>query len=152
MKHWDLMTLQASTEKQTPREPGADSARVPSSGRQIPRVLFSSPECRAIVLDLAQGQSMDEHQVRERAVVQVVTGRVQIDCAGTSVECSAGGLITFEPGERHSVHANEDARLLLLLAPWPAPDHVTDVAEGSDRQHLPANATVDPIVDATHPA
>ena len=143
------MELPASTVKRTPRAPGPGASRVPSRGRQIPRVLFTSPECRAIVLDLACDETMDDHQVRERAVVHVVSGRVQIECAGTTVECGPGALITFEPNETHSVHARADARLLLLLAPWPAADHVTEPSSGDDRQHLPANATSEPIEDAT---
>ena len=39
----------------------------------MPRVLFSAPECRAIVIDLQTGEAMGNHHVRERAVVQVET-------------------------------------------------------------------------------
>jgi len=38
----------------------------------------------------------------------------------------AGGpglLAVFEPGERHEVRARSDARLLLVLAPWPGEGH-----------------------------
>jgi quercetin dioxygenase-like cupin family protein len=42
------------------------------------RVLFSTPEARAVVIDLAPGQEMGEHSVRERAIVQVVDGSVDV--------------------------------------------------------------------------
>ncbi len=110
----------------------------------MPRVLFTAPECRAVIVDLERGETMSDHQVRERALVQVVTGRVSIESSGEAIECNAGTLVTFEPSERHTVHALVSARLLLVLAPWPAAKHYTDV-ETAHGQHLPANAMADPI-------
>jgi quercetin dioxygenase-like cupin family protein len=122
MKRWHLPTLEPSSDKRTAREPGAEAPRVPSVGAQQPRVLFSSPECRLIALDLGAGEALPEHHVRERAVVQVIYGRVAIDSSGETAECEAGTLVTFDPGERHAVRGLDDARLLLTLAPWPAAD------------------------------
>jgi quercetin dioxygenase-like cupin family protein len=106
-------------------------------------VLFSSPECRAVVVELEHGQEMGDHRVRERAVVHVVYGRVSIEASGVTAECGSGTLVTFPPGERHSVQALEHSLLLLILAPWPAAEHYTE-AEVSHAQHLPANASVEP--------
>lgn len=145
MKRWDLTSLPPSTEKQRPRDPGPGAPRVAKHDGQIPRVLFSAPECRAVVVDLESGETMGDHHVRERAVVHVVSGRVSIDASGETAECAAGTLVTFAPGERHSVHAAEKATLLLLLAPWPAARHYTDDAEAGHAQHLPANASIAPV-------
>ncbi len=145
MRRWDLGSLAPSSEKQTAREPGADAPRVTRAGRQMPRVLFSSPECRAVVIDLERGDELGEHQVRERAVVEVVSGRVSIEYAAESVQCEAGTLVTFDPGERHTIRALAEARLLLLLAPWPGESDPVP-ANGSDR--LPANAVSGPIAPA----
>lgn len=143
MQRWNLPSLAGSSDKLHPRESGADAPRVPSVGRQKPRVLFSSPECRLVVLELLRGEDMPEHHVRERAVVEVISGRVSIKTDGDPVECEAGTLVTFDPGERHSLRGLDDARLLLVLAPWPAPGH-NDPAESPHDQHLPANAVVAP--------
>jgi quercetin dioxygenase-like cupin family protein len=145
VERWDLTSLPSSTEKEHPREPGADAPRVPRPEGQFPRVLFSTPECRGVVIELAAGQEMGDHHVRERAIVQVVSGRVAIQAAGETAECDAGTLVAFAPNERHSVRALDDATLLLLLAPWPAHSHYTDGAGERDPQQLPANASVDPI-------
>jgi quercetin dioxygenase-like cupin family protein len=123
MKRWHLPTLEASSDKRTARAPGADAPRIASVGAQKPRVLFSSPECRLVALDLGAGEQLPNHHVRERAVVQVISGRVAIDASGETVECEHGTLVTFEPGERHALRGLEDARLLLVLAPWPGPGH-----------------------------
>ncbi|HLW17757.1 MAG TPA: hypothetical protein VKV69_10410 [Actinomycetota bacterium] len=144
MKRWHLPTLEASSDKRTARAPGADAPRVPSAGPQKPRVLFSSPECRLIALDLGAGEELPDHHVRERAVVQVVSGLVAIDAAGETAECGPGTLATFDPGERHALRGLEDARLLLVLAPWPAAGH-NPTEEEPHAQHLPANATAEPI-------
>lgn len=144
MKRWDLTSLPPSTEKERPREPGPDAPRVPRRDGQIPRVLFSAPECRAIVVELEAGEAMGDHNVRERAVVQVVSGRVSIEASGRTAECPAGTLVTFAPHERHSVQALEEATLLLLVAPWPAAEHYSD-SETQNAQQLPANAYVAPL-------
>jgi quercetin dioxygenase-like cupin family protein len=145
MKRWHLPTLETSSDKRTAREPGTDAPRVASAGAQKPRVLFSSPECRLIALDVNAGEELPDHHVRERAVVQVISGRVAIEASGQTVECDLGTVVTFDPGERHAVRGIEDARLLLVLAPWPAAGHNT-AAEEPHAQRLPANATSEPIV------
>jgi quercetin dioxygenase-like cupin family protein len=146
VKRWDLTSLTSSTEKRTAREPGPDAPRVPRRERQIPRVLFSAPECRAVALELEPGEEMGDHHVRERAVVSVAAGRVVIDASGEATECGAGTVLTLDPGERHGVRAIEHSLLLLILAPWPAAEHYID-AEAADAAHLPANASIAP--DAT---
>jgi quercetin dioxygenase-like cupin family protein len=106
-------------------------------------VLFSAPQCRVVVIDLERGERLGEHRVRERAVVEVIAGSVTIEASGRSVACAAGTLVTFEPGERHAVRACTAARLLLVLAPWPAADHYTE-AEAAHGDPLPRNALLEP--------
>lgn len=113
---------------------------VEQNGRREPRVLFSSPECRAVVIDLRAGEELGEHEVRERAVVEVVSGRVTVSVDGTPEAVEAGTLVTFAPKERHSVRADTDARLLLLLAPWPARDHYGP-GEDADPTRTPSRGT-----------
>ncbi len=143
MKRWDLTSLPPSSEKRTPRAP-RDADRVPRLVGQIPRVLFTAPECRVVAIELAGGETMGDHHVRERAVVQVVAGRVEIAASGDAAECGPGMLMTFDPYETHSVRALTDSMLLLVLAPWPAAEHYTD-SETAHAQDLPAHAFVAPI-------
>lgn len=89
-----------------------------------PRILSTTDETRAIVLGLAAGQTLAEHEVHERAWIVVISGDVQVtDSAGESVAARRGVVFELEPHERHSVLATNDARLLLLLAPWPGKGH-----------------------------
>lgn len=143
MKRWDLASLPPSTEKQHPREPGSDAPRMPKRDGALPRVLFSAPECRAVAVQLEFGEQMGEHHVRERAVVHVTSGLVEIEASGEVAQCSAGAVITFAPHELHSVRALEPSTLLLILAPWPAAEHYTD-GETALPQRVPRNAFVAP--------
>jgi quercetin dioxygenase-like cupin family protein len=117
VKRWDLRSLAPSSKKQRAREPGADAPRVPRSDRQMPRVLFTSPECRAIVIELRGGEELGDHHVRERAVVEVVSGRISVEASGETVDCESGTLLTVDRGERHTVHAL--ARCTTAAAPGP---------------------------------
>ncbi len=144
MKRWDITSLPPSTEKQTPRAPGSDAARVPRQHRQIPRVLFSTPECRAVVVELERDETMGEHHVRERALVQIVSGHVSIDASGETTDGRPGTLVAFDPGESHAVRAVDHSVLLLILAPWPAPAHYVGGEGDAEAQHLPPNASVQP--------
>jgi quercetin dioxygenase-like cupin family protein len=93
-------------------------------GTRDPVVLETADGARAVLLVLAPGQELREHEVKERAWVTVLEGAARIAAAdGESVEAAPGTLATFEPGERHSVSSESGARVLLLLAPWPAEDH-----------------------------
>jgi quercetin dioxygenase-like cupin family protein len=91
---------------------------------RLPEILSSSDAARAIVLDLAAGESLSDHQVHERAWLVVLDGEIQVATAeGERVSGGVGLLVEFASGERHEVIASADARLLLLLTPWPGSGH-----------------------------
>ena len=85
-----------------------------------PEVLQSDGEGRAIAINLPAGERLQEHQVHERAWLFLVEGEIEIhDPSGGSIAGTPGLLAVFDPHERREVRATSDARLLLLLAPWP---------------------------------
>ena len=89
-----------------------------------PVVLLSREgAARAVVLTLEPGQEMGDHEVKEHAFLLVVDGTAQLRLDGGEFDAPAGTFAHFEPGERHAVRAAGGARLLLLLAPWPAAHH-----------------------------
>ena len=104
MRSWDISTLDVKPHN--------------------PEVLDSEAEGRAIVIQLPAGESLQEHQVHERASLLVVGGRIEVDnSGGETVNGGPGFLAVFDPNERHEVRATEDSRLLLLLSPWPGVGH-----------------------------
>ncbi len=89
-----------------------------------PEILASTDDARAIALLIRAGESLEDHQVHERAWVTVLDGDVEITTSsGESISGSSGLLVEFAPNERHAVHAHSDAHLLLLLTPWPGDGH-----------------------------
>jgi quercetin dioxygenase-like cupin family protein len=89
-----------------------------------PQILSSTDDARAIALSVPAGESLQDHQVHERAWVSIVSGEAEITTpAGDSISGTPGVLVLFEPGERHAVRAVSDLRLLLLLTPWPGKGH-----------------------------
>ena len=78
---------------------------------------------RAIVIRLAPGEKLGDHQVRERAWLTVVEGTARIEAGGEVVEAGPATLLTFEPGERHSVTSEGGARIVLILSSWPGAGH-----------------------------
>lgn len=91
---------------------------------RLPEILSSGDSARVIVLDLEAGRSLAEHEVHERAWLLVVDGEVSVATrAGERVQGGAGLLVEFGPGERREVRATADARLLLMLTPWPGNGH-----------------------------
>ncbi len=100
MEHWDLRTVDVQPHQ--------------------PKILHSARgEARSILINLPAGESLQEHQVHERAYVVVIEGEVELGGASGG----PGLAVVFDPNERHTVTAQSDARLLLVLAPWPGDGH-----------------------------
>jgi len=104
VEHWDLRTLDVLPHR--------------------PVILHSTRgEARSVVLHLPAGEALQDHQVHERAHLVVVEGEVEVTRDGGTVTGGPGLLVVFDPRERHEVRAHSDARLLLVLAPWPGDGH-----------------------------
>lgn len=103
MQTWDLRAIEAEPHQ--------------------PQILASADDARTIVLHLPAGEELQEHEVHERARVVVVDGEVDVTAGGETAPASAGHLFEFDPGERHTIAARSDARLLLILTPWPGDGH-----------------------------
>jgi quercetin dioxygenase-like cupin family protein len=90
-----------------------------------PEIVESNDDARAIVIDLPAGESLDDHEVHERAWLVVVAGEIEVTAleSGERASGGVGTLVEFEPTERHRVDARSDSRFLLLLTPWPGDGH-----------------------------
>jgi quercetin dioxygenase-like cupin family protein len=112
VQHWDLPLIDA------PR------------GTRDPYVLHQDDGARAVLIALDPGQSLGEHQVKENAWVAIVGGTVEVSAGGEEVELGPGGLVRFEPGERHSLASRGGARILMVLTPWPGEGHYAPAGKG----------------------
>ena len=105
MESWDLKTVEVEPHQ--------------------PRILASADDARTIVLQPAGGGgdagargaragAADRHRRRRRRHHR---GGADFANAG------AGHLFEFDPGERRTIVARSDARLLYVLSPWPGDGH-----------------------------
>ena len=93
-------------------------------GVRSPVVLHSQDgEERVVLIELAAGDALGEHGVKEAALLLVVSGSVRVEAGDESVDAGAGELFRFDPDERRSVTSDGGARVLLTLAPWPGEGH-----------------------------
>jgi quercetin dioxygenase-like cupin family protein len=93
------------------------------AGIRSPVVLRSDEAARAVLVSLEPGQSLGDHQVKERALVSVVEGAVRVQAGGQSIEGETGSFFSFDADERRSISTDTGARILLILAPWPGEGH-----------------------------
>jgi hypothetical protein len=100
MQHWDLTAANEGS-------------------RTGPQVLFSTPEARGVVVNPAQDEEMGDHQVRERALVQVLRGKHRV--YGWNRHCNLRGA---RAGRLRTGRASYTAR---SAAHPPAP-HASPVA------------------------
>jgi quercetin dioxygenase-like cupin family protein len=108
MNRWDLLALEAP------------------AGVRDPIVVVEDDGARAVLIVLEPGQELGEHQVKENAWVVVLDGDVEaVSPGGESTTLSRGTLARWARAERHMLRSAAGARLLLILAPWPAADHFT---------------------------
>ena len=104
MQSWDLRSFEAEPHQ--------------------PQILASADDARTIVLQLPAGEELQEHEVHERARIVVIEGEVDVTIlSGETTSAGAGRLLEFAPGERRTIAARSDARLLLILTPWPGDGH-----------------------------
>jgi quercetin dioxygenase-like cupin family protein len=93
-----------------------------------PKVLRSDEETRAIAIHLPAGDELQEHQVHERTYLLVASGEVEISTDGQTETGGAGLLSHFQPNERRTIRAVSDARIVMVLSPWPGVGHPSRAA------------------------
>ena len=105
MESWDLKTVEVEPHQ--------------------PRILASADDARSILLQLPEGEELQEPVVHERGGVIVFVGDVDatLQDGADFANASAGHLFEFDPGERRTIVARSDARLLMVLSPWPGDGH-----------------------------
>ena len=84
------------------------------SGRTA-RTVMSGSVMRAVVVALAHGSQMNEHDAPSGATLQVISGNVTLKAGEREWAVQPGQLIVV-PHQRHSVHAHADSAFLLTVA------------------------------------
>src|SRR3954467_2872445 len=89
-----------------------------------PEVLHSDEgAARVIAINLPAGEELGDHQVHERAWLVGADGEIEVRQGGQRERGGPRLPRRVEANERHEVRATSDARLVLILAPWPGAGH-----------------------------
>lgn len=79
------------------------------------RTILSGPVMRAVVIALADGAEMAEHQAPPAATLYVITGAVTLKADDKQWRLHPGELVPIPPA-RHSLEAHADSAILLTVA------------------------------------
>ena len=84
------------------------------AGRTAKAVLSGSV-MRAVVIALAEGADMSEHDSPTAATLYAITGELTLSTSTNEWRIHPGELLAL-PRQRHSVHAHRDSAFLLTVA------------------------------------
>lgn len=89
---------------------------VPSDGT-LSRVLHRDDRLRLVAFAFDTGQELTEHTASVPAVVQVVSGRIEMTLAGDTVTMEPGAWLRMDAHLAHSLVALEPTVLILTMLP-----------------------------------
>lgn len=83
------------------------------------RVIAQSGHARYILFTFRAGQGLREHSTSSQIAVQLLSGQLTFTARDESHELQPGHLLLLEANVPHTLHAQTDAILLLMLTPDP---------------------------------
>ncbi len=81
----------------------------------VSRTIFSSGQMKAVLFGFAAGQELSEHTAAKPAVLHFVQGQARLTLGKTAMAAQPGTWIHMEPNLPHSVFAETELIMLLLL-------------------------------------
>jgi len=77
--------------------------------------LFKTSQLELMRLVLPRGKGLPEHTVPGAVTIQCIEGEIELQAHGKSQTMQPGQLVYLAGGEPHSLHAFQDASVLLTL-------------------------------------
>ncbi len=81
----------------------------------VSRTLYDGEQVRAIVFGFAPGQELSEHTAAKRALLYFVSGDADLKLGDDPQQASAGTFVEMAPNLPHSITANSQVVMVLLL-------------------------------------
>ena len=81
----------------------------------ISRTIFSDENLKAILFGFAAGQELSEHTASKPAILHFVKGEAKLTLGDKAMEAQSGSWVHMPPNLPHSVFAETDLVMLLLL-------------------------------------
>jgi quercetin dioxygenase-like cupin family protein len=92
----------------------AAEVAVPKDGT-LSRVLYKDEQVRLVVFAFDAEQELTDHTAAVAAIVELVTGRINLGLGDEQVEMVPGSWVHMPPNLRHSVVALEPSVMLLTM-------------------------------------
>ncbi len=93
-----------------------DELEIPTDGT-LSRVLYRDDRLRVVGFAFDAAQELTEHTAAVPALIQVVSGRIEVTLDGHRVEMSPGAWLRMDAHQPHSLLAVEPSVVLLTLLP-----------------------------------
>lgn len=92
----------------------AAEVEIPVEGT-LSRVLYRDESVRVVIFAFDADQELTEHSTPVPAIIQVVSGRFDLDLGGEHVDAGPGVWVHMPPSLPHSVRAVEPSVMLLTM-------------------------------------
>ncbi len=92
------------------------AVEIPKDGT-LSRVLYRDERLRLVVFAFDTGQELTEHTAAVPALVQLVSGKVEMALGGDRVTVEPGGWLRMDAHLPHTVLAIEPSVLILTMLP-----------------------------------
>lgn len=83
----------------------------------VSRTFYSDGHLKAVLFTFAPGQELSEHTASMPAIIQILKGRAQLTLGGDKKEAKEGAWIYMPARLPHSVVAEMELVMLLLMMP-----------------------------------
>jgi quercetin dioxygenase-like cupin family protein len=92
----------------------AAEIEIPENGT-LSRVLYKDDKIRLVAFGFDRGQELTDHTARHAAIIQGISGRLEVNLDGTTVEVRPGSWVHMPPNLPHAVKAIEPSVMVLTL-------------------------------------
>lgn len=81
----------------------------------ISRTIYTDPQLKAVLFGFAAGQELSEHTAATAAILYFVSGKASLRLGADRMEAQPGTYVHMQANLPHSIHADTDTIMLLLL-------------------------------------
>ncbi len=85
------------------------------TGSVVSKIIHRDSALNVTVFGIDAGEGLSEHEARQAAVVQVLSGRLRFTVDGEDLDLGSGSWLHMSPGTPHALEALEPTVMLLTL-------------------------------------
>lgn len=86
-----------------------------TEGATISKTLYQDDKLKVVLFGFGKGQELSEHTAGVPAILQFLDGKASVTLGQERLECEKNSFIHMPKGTPHSITAQEETRMLLIL-------------------------------------